>query len=332
MEPWSAPRCRVHDGSVIGRTGPERPAPGPYWVTETAGGAGQRGGVLDIDPRPSAQGPPGTRRMFRRPRGRHGSSGRRDQGQLRGGAPYAEWWLRGLIQLATCPEREREAFTPLPLVAGSRRTGTPKKRSRCWLAPMAMTGAEPIGRWQRRAAARSLATPGAVRLLPALSPVTNPRWTRSGRSWSPRAGPVGADPTCWSARPTPATGSCCRSRAGQRRAARSCTSDDDGSQPDYQSSRSGASQGRGGGAAAGAAARGDLPEWPRPSRTAPGLSCCPPGVDAEHAAIRRCCSRGAVHPGWSGEDAPQVGMIVEAADAREVHHIALLIATAAAAD
>ena len=84
----------------------------------------------------------------------------------------------------------------------------------------------------------------------------------------------------------------------------------------------------------GGAARRDLRRGvARRSPAAPGSSCCPTGTPtAELAPIPSLLLTGAVHHHLVREKTrTQVGLLVEAGDVREVHHVALLIGYGAAA-
>ncbi|MGH3549040.1 MAG: glutamate synthase central domain-containing protein, partial [Pseudonocardiaceae bacterium] len=65
--------------------------------------------------------------------------------QLAAEHPYADWVTQGLTQLEDLPEREREVLTHASLVRRQQAMGYTQEELEVLLAPMASTGAEPIG-------------------------------------------------------------------------------------------------------------------------------------------------------------------------------------------
>ncbi|MGH3295293.1 MAG: glutamate synthase large subunit [Trebonia sp.] len=150
MEPWDGPALIAFtDGSVIGavldRNGLR---PGRYWVT--ADGLvilASEVGVLDIEPA----------RVVRRGRLQPGRifladtvAGRIVEDEevksvLAAEHPYQDWLHAGLVHLDDLPDRERIVPTAADLLTRQRTFGYTEEELRVILAPMARAGAEPIG-------------------------------------------------------------------------------------------------------------------------------------------------------------------------------------------
>jgi glutamate synthase (NADPH) large chain len=150
MEPWDGPALiSFTDGTVVGavldRNGLR---PGRYWVT--ADGLvilASEVGVLDIEPA----------RVVRRGRLQPGrifladtASGRivedeEVKSELASHEPYQDWLHAGLIHLDDLPDRERLVPTAAGLLTRQRTFGYTEEELRIILSPMARTGAEPIG-------------------------------------------------------------------------------------------------------------------------------------------------------------------------------------------
>ena len=150
MEPWDGPALIAFtDGSVIGavldRNGLR---PGRYWVT--ADGLvilASEVGVLDIEPA----------RVVRRGRLQPGrifladtAAGRIVEDEevksaLAAEHPYQDWLHAGLVHLDDLPDRERTVLTATDLLTRQRTFGYTEEELRIILAPMARAGAEPIG-------------------------------------------------------------------------------------------------------------------------------------------------------------------------------------------
>jgi glutamate synthase (NADPH/NADH) large chain len=150
MEPWDGPALIAFtDGAVIGavldRNGLR---PGRYWVT--ADGLvilASEVGVLDIEPA----------RVVRRGRLQPGRifladtvSGKIVEDEevksaLAGQQPYQDWLHAGLVHLDDLPDCERPVATPAGLLTRQRTFGYTEEELRVILSPMARTGAEPIG-------------------------------------------------------------------------------------------------------------------------------------------------------------------------------------------
>ena len=150
MEPWDGPACVAFtDGSLVGavldRNGLR---PGRYWVTDDGLVVlGSEAGVLDID----------EAHIVRRGRLRPGrmflvdtAAGRiieddEIKNRLAAEHPYEEWLRDGLIQLDELPEREHILHTPSSVARRQQTFGYTQEDLRILLAPMARTGGEALG-------------------------------------------------------------------------------------------------------------------------------------------------------------------------------------------
>ena len=150
MEPWDGPACVAFtDGTLIGavldRNG-LRPA--RYWVTE----AGlvilaSEVGVLDLDPATVVRKgrlQPGRMFLVDTDHGRIVDD-EEIKSELAGQYPYDEWLHAGRINLANLPEREHIVHTPKSVTRRQQTFGYSEEELRVLLAPMARAGAEPIG-------------------------------------------------------------------------------------------------------------------------------------------------------------------------------------------
>ncbi|MGL5858448.1 MAG: glutamate synthase large subunit [Angustibacter sp.] len=150
MEPWDGPASiSFTDGTVIGavldRNGLR---PGRYWVTDDGLVVlASEVGVLDLDPaRVVRKGRLQPGRMFLVDTG----SGRlvdddEIKAELAAQHPYAEWLHAGVVSLADLPDREHVVHTPASVERRQRTFGYTEEELRLLIAPMARTGAEPIG-------------------------------------------------------------------------------------------------------------------------------------------------------------------------------------------
>jgi glutamate synthase (NADPH/NADH) large chain len=150
MEPWDGPAAIVFtDGSVVGATLDRNGLrPGRYVVTNDGLVVlASEIGVLDIEPS----------RVVRKGRLRPGRmflvdtvAGRlieddEIKSELAAGAPYGEWLGEGRINLKDLPEREHIVHTPASITRRQRTFGYTEEEVRILLKPMATTGAEPLG-------------------------------------------------------------------------------------------------------------------------------------------------------------------------------------------
>jgi glutamate synthase (NADPH) large chain len=150
MEPWDGPACVVFsDGSQIGavldRNGLR---PGRYWVTDDGLVVlASEVGVLDLDPATIVRKgrlQPG--RMFLVDVDEHRII-EDDEilGELAAEHPYDEWLHAGLIHLDDIPEREHVVHTHASVTRRQQVFGYTQEELRVLLTPMANTGAEAIG-------------------------------------------------------------------------------------------------------------------------------------------------------------------------------------------
>ncbi len=150
MEPWDGPACVAFtDGTLIGavldRNG-LRPA--RYWVSDDGLVVlASEVGVLDIDPaRVVRKGRLQPGRMFLVDT-EHGRivDDEEIKSELAGQHPYDEWLHAGRIFLSDLPEREHVMHTPASVTRRQQAFGYTEEELRILLTPMARTGIEPIG-------------------------------------------------------------------------------------------------------------------------------------------------------------------------------------------
>ncbi|MGL5816383.1 MAG: glutamate synthase large subunit [Phycicoccus sp.] len=150
MEPWDGPACVTFtDGTLIGavldRNGLR---PGRYWVTDDGLVVlASESGVLDLAPE----------RVVRRGRLQPGrmflvdtAAGRivdddEVKATLAAEHPYEEWLHAGMIGLGDLPEREHIIHTAASVARRQRTFGYTEEELAVLLAPMARTGAEALG-------------------------------------------------------------------------------------------------------------------------------------------------------------------------------------------
>ena len=151
MEPWDGPAAVAFtDGTVIGavldRNG-LRPA--RYWVTDDGpGGPGQRGRRARRPPGPGGpQGPAAARAgcSWSTPRPGRIVDDDEIKAALAAEHPYAEWLEHGQIDLDDLPPRTMLTPQHASVVGRQRLFGYTDEELRLIVAPMARTGAEPIG-------------------------------------------------------------------------------------------------------------------------------------------------------------------------------------------
>lgn len=150
MEPWDGPACVTFtDGTVVGavldRNGLR---PGRYWVTDDGLVVlGSEAGVLDLDPgRIVEKGRLSPGRMFLVDT----AVGRiipddEIKSSLAEEHPYQEWLAKGMVELSDLPEREHILHTPSSVARRQQTFGYTGEELRVVLAPMAATGGEPLG-------------------------------------------------------------------------------------------------------------------------------------------------------------------------------------------
>jgi Glutamate synthase domain 2 len=150
MEPWDGPAALVFtDGSLVGATLDRNGLrPGRYVVTdEGLVVLGSETGVLDIDPS----------RIVRKGRLRPGRMFLVDtvdgrlieddeiKSELASTQPWGQWLDEGRINLKDLPEREHIVHTPASVTRRQRTFGYTEEEVRILITPMAKTGAEPLG-------------------------------------------------------------------------------------------------------------------------------------------------------------------------------------------
>jgi glutamate synthase (NADPH/NADH) large chain len=150
MEPWDGPAAIVFtDGSLVGATLDRNGLrPGRYLITDDGLVVlASEIGVLGIDPA----------RVVRKGRLRPGQmflvdtkagriiDDREIKAELSASEPWGEWLQKGRINLKDLPEREHIVHPPASVVRRQRTFGYTEEEVRILLAPMARTGAEPLG-------------------------------------------------------------------------------------------------------------------------------------------------------------------------------------------
>ncbi|WP_130798133.1 glutamate synthase large subunit [Streptomyces otsuchiensis] len=344
MEPWDGPACVTFTdgtqvGAVLDRNGLR---PGRYWVTDDGFVVlSSEVGVLDIDPA----------RVVRKGRLQPGrmflvdtAAGRIiEDDEIKAGLaaehPYQEWLDDGLIELGHLPEREHIVHTHASVTRRQQTFGYTEEELRVLLAPMARTGAEPIGSMGTDTPIAALSD--RPRLIfdyftQLFAQVTNPPLDAIREelvtSLHSSLGPQGnlLDPTAASCRsvtlPFPVI--------DNDELANLIHINADGDLPAFSSAiLSGLYRVSGGGTALAdriaeicAEADAAIADGARIIVLSDRHS------DAEHAPIPSLLLTSAVHHHLIGtKQRTQVGLLVEAGDVREVHHVALLIGYGAAA-
>ncbi|HEU4527751.1 MAG TPA: glutamate synthase central domain-containing protein, partial [Actinomycetota bacterium] len=150
MEPWDGPAAVVFTdgtqiGAVLDRNGLR---PSRYWVTDDGLVVmASEVGVLDIDPASVVRKgrlQPG--RMFLVDTAEHRIIEDEEiKAELAAEHPYDEWLHAGLINLDDLPDREHIVHTHASVTRRQQIFGYSEEEKRILLTPMARTGAEPIG-------------------------------------------------------------------------------------------------------------------------------------------------------------------------------------------
>jgi len=344
MEPWDGPALvsftdGTQIGAVLDRNG-LRPA--RYWVTEDGLVVlASEVGVLELDQSTIVQKgrlEPG--RMFLVDT----AAGRIiDDEEIKGGLatehPYDEWVDRGLVRLEELPEREREVPTHASLVRRQQAFGYTEEELDTLLAPMARAGAEPIGSMGNDSPLAPLSSgprPIFDYFIQLFAQVTNPPLDAIREELvTSLSTELGAQPNLLEA-----TAESCRRVVlpfpvlDNDELAKLVHINDDGDLPEFTAvTIHGLYDVHGGGEAL--LARLEEIRTEVSNAIADGarlIVLSDRGVDADHAAIPSLLLTGAVHHHLVREKTrTQVGIIAETADAREVHHIALLLGFGAAA-
>ncbi|WP_110946190.1 glutamate synthase large subunit [Streptomyces avicenniae] len=344
MEPWDGPACvtftdGVQVGAVLDRNGLR---PGRYWVTDDGFVVlSSEVGVLDIDPaRVVRKGRLQPGRMFLVDTAEHRIIEDDEiKERLAAEHPYAEWLDAGVIELADLPEREHVVHTHASVTRRQQTFGYTEEELRVLLTPMARTGAEPIG---------SMGTDSPIAALserPRLifdyftqlfAQVTNPPLDAIREelvtSLNSALGPQG--------NLLEATPASCRTVTlpfpviDNDELAKLIHINADGDLPGFGAATiSGLYRVGGGGTAL--AERLTAIEGEVDAALADGariIVLSDRHSDAEHAPIPSLLLTSAVHHHLiRTKQRTQVGLLVEAGDVREVHHVALLIGYGAAA-
>ena len=345
MEPWDGPACVTFtDGSVVGavldRNGLR---PGRYWVTDDGLVvlASESGVLHDIPPQKVVRKgrlQPG--RMFLVDTVSHRIV---EDDEIKAGIaaenPYADWLAAGLIDLADLPEREHIVHTHASVTRRQQTFGYTEEELRVLLAPMARTGGEPLGSMGTDAPIAALSE--RPRLLfdyfaQLFAQVTNPPLDAIREelvtSLTSTIGPSGN-----LLEPSPAS---CRNITlpfpviDNDELAKLVHVNADGDMPGLKGATlSGLYRVTGGGDALAARLAEICAEAEAAIEDGARLIVLSDRhSDAEHAPIPSLLLTSAVHHHLiRTKQRTQVGLIVEAGDVREVHHVALLIGYGAAA-
>ncbi len=344
MEPWDGPASVTFtDGTLIGavldRNGLR---PGRYWVTEDGLVVfASEAGVLDIDPaKVTIKGRMKPGRMLLVDLAEHRLINDDEiKAQLAAEHPYAEWVEEGRIDLADLPEQQHVVHSHASVIRRQQIFGYTHEELRQLIVPMANSGAEPIG-------SMGSDTPVAVlsdrpRLLfdyfsQLFAQVTNPPLdaireelvTSLTATFGPEANLLEPGPE-----------SCRHIVIGypildSDELAKLVRINRDGSMPAYETHVVRGLYPVAGGGAALKAALDDLcvqvsEAIANGART---LILSDRHSSAEMAPIPSLLLTAAIHHHLVREkQRTQVGLIIEAGDVREVHHVALLIGYGAAA-
>ncbi|MFC4000549.1 glutamate synthase large subunit [Prauserella oleivorans] len=344
MEPWDGPALvsftdGTQIGAVLDRNG-LRPA--RYWVTEDGLVVlASEVGVLDVEQSSIVRKgrlEPGRMFLVDTAEGRI-IEDEEIKGELASQHPYDEWLDAGLLHLDELPEREREVPTHSSLVRRQQAFGYTEEELGVLLEPMARTGAEPIGSMGNDSPLAPLSSrPRQIfdYFTQLFAQVTNPPLDAIREELVTALGTqLGSEPNLLDAGPEH-----CRKIVlpfpvlDNDELAKLVHVNDDGTLPEFQSyTVKGTFEVAGGGEAL--VRRLDEIRAEVSEAIAGGarlIVLSDRGVDATHAAIPSLLLTGAVHHHLVREKSrTQVGLIVESGDAREVHHIALLIGYGAAA-
>ncbi|MEU2687517.1 glutamate synthase large subunit [Streptomyces hygroscopicus] len=344
MEPWDGPACVTFTdgtqvGAVLDRNGLR---PGRYWVTDDGLVVlSSEVGVLDIDPsKVVRKGRLQPGRMFLVDTAEHRIIEDDEiKAQLAAEQPYGEWLEAGLIGLADLPEREHIVHTHASVTRRQQTFGYTEEELRVLLAPMAKTGAEPIGSMGTDSPIAALSE--RPRLLfdyftQLFAQVTNPPLDAIREelvtSLISSLGPQGnlLEPTAASCRsvslPFPVI--------DNDELAKLIHINADGDMSGLKAANlSGLYRVGGGGQALAARLDEICAEADRAIEDGARLIVLSDRhSDAEHAPIPSLLLTSAVHHHLiRTKQRTQVGLLVEAGDVREVHHVALLIGYGAAA-
>ncbi|MET7996953.1 glutamate synthase large subunit [Amycolatopsis sp. NPDC005232] len=344
MEPWDGPALVAFTdgaqiGAVLDRNGLR---PGRYWVTDDGLVVlASEVGVLELDQSTIVRKgrlEPGRMFLVDTVEGRI-IEDEEIKGQLATAHPYDEWVDGGLLRLEELPERDREVPLHAALVRRQQSFGYTEEELEAILEPMARTGAEPIGSMGNDSPLAPLSSrsrPLFDYFIQLFAQVTNPPLDSIREELITALGTqVGAEPNL-----LVANAASCRRIVlpfpvlDNDQLAKLVHVNDDGNLPEFQAvTVLGRYNVHGGGEALLQRLdeiRSEVSEAIEDGARLIVLS--DRGVDENHAAIPSLLLTGAVHHHLVREKTrTQVGLIVEAGDAREVHHIALLVGYGAAA-
>ncbi|UYQ61564.1 glutamate synthase large subunit [Streptomyces peucetius] len=344
MEPWDGPACvtftdGVQVGAVLDRNGLR---PGRYWVTDDGLVVlSSEVGVLDIDPaKVVRKGRLQPGRMFLVDTAEHRIIEDDEiKSALAAEHPYQEWLEAGEIELEDLPEREHIVHTHASVTRRQQTFGYTEEELRVILAPMARTGGEPLGSMGTDSPIAALSE--RPRLLfdyftQLFAQVTNPPLDAIREelvtSLHSSLGPQGnlLEPTAASCRsvtlPFPVI--------DNDELAKLIHINADGDMPGMKAATlSGLYRVSGGGDALAARIEAICGEVDTAIEGGARLIVLSDRhSDAEHAPIPSLLLTSAVHHHLiRTKQRTQVGLLVEAGDVREVHHVALLIGYGAAA-
>ncbi|MQA05711.1 MAG: glutamate synthase large subunit [Streptosporangiales bacterium] len=344
MEPWDGPACVTFTdgtqiGAVLDRNGLR---PGRYWVTDDRLVVfASEVGVMDVDPAHVVRKgrlQPGRMFLVDVDEGRIIEDDE-VKNTLARERPYDEWLHAGLVRLEDLPEREHIVHTKSSILRRQRTFGYTEEEVELILTPMAQTAAEPLG-------SMGSDTPIAVlsrrpRLVfdyftQLFAQVTNPPLDAIREEMvTALSDTIGPEHNLLE--PTPAA---CRQIVlpfpviDNDELAKIVHVNDDGDMPGFRAHVvSGLYEVAGGGEAL--LRRLDEIRSEISQAIADGtriIVLSDRDSDAEYAPIPSLLLTGAVHHHLIRERTrTQVGLIVEAGDVREVHHIALLVGYGAAA-
>ncbi len=344
MEPWDGPALVAFtDGTLVGavldRNG-LRPA--RYWVTEDGLVClASEVGVLDVDPSAVVRKgrlEPGRMFLVDTAAGKLVDDAE-IKGALAAEHPYADWLHAGLIRLEDLPHREREVPSHAALTLRQQTLGYTEEELNLLLKPMAAAGAEPIGSMGNDAPLAAISErPRQLfdYFTQLFAQVTNPPLdaireelvTSLGSQLGPEQNLLEATPAhCRTITlPFPVL--------GNDDLARIVHINDDGEYPGFTSvTVRGTFRAAEGGEGMRRRLRQIRTEVSEAIEDGARLIVLSQrGVTKDFAPIPSLLLTGAVHQHLVRERTrTRVGLVVEAADAREVHHIALLIGYGAAA-
>lgn len=344
MEPWDGPACVTFTdgtqvGAVLDRNGLR---PGRYWVTDDGLVVlSSEVGVLDIDPaKVVRKGRLQPGKMFLVDTAEHRIIEDDEiKSSLAAEKPYREWLEAGEIELEDLPEREHIVHTHASVTRRQQTFGYTEEELRVILAPMARTGGEPLGSMGTDSPIAALSE--RPRLLfdyftQLFAQVTNPPLDAIREelvtSLHSSLGPQGnlLEPTAASCRsvtlPFPVI--------DNDELAKLIHINADGDMPGMTAATlSGLYRVSGGGDALAARIEAICAEADAAIEDGARLIVLSDRhSDAEHAPIPSLLLTSAVHHHLiRTKQRTQVGLLVEAGDVREVHHVALLIGYGAAA-